>query len=156
MVENKDFAVIELSDFRWPSSIYPPSRRFRLLVAADVTTLETDAISKFASAALNCGMVYFCAWGPDCERLHDLVDEVIVNDELGERRFTGPNANDVIFTTWHSKEGLSEALDFFITCAEPTEGFLADSSYRLVIVAGNSDWVATARKSLQTAQFSAE
>jgi hypothetical protein len=153
MIENKDFAVIQLPDLRWPSSIQLPSKRFRLLVAADVTNVDTDAISNFASAALNCGMVYFCAWGPDCERLHDIVDEIIVKDDLGERRFTGPTANDVIFTTWHSKESLREALDFFATCAEPTEGFLADSGFRLVICAGNPKWVATARKSLQVAKL---
>ena len=98
-------------------------------------------------------MVYFCAWGPDCERLHDIFDEVIVKDELGERRFSGPTANDVIFTTWHSKDSLIETLEFFATCAVPTDGFLADSGTRLVICVGDPGWPETARRFLQSATF---
>ena len=60
MIENNDFAVIESPGFGWPSSIQLPSKRFRLLVAADVTKVDTDEISNFPSAALNCGMMYLC------------------------------------------------------------------------------------------------
>jgi hypothetical protein len=154
MIENQEFAVLRLSDFRWPSTVQLPSKRFRLLVAADMTNLDAEVVSSFASAALSCGMAYFCAWGPDCERLHDIFDEVIVKDELGERRFSGPTANDVIFTTWHSKDSLNEALDFFATCAVPTDGFLADSDFRLAICAGNTRWAETTRRFLQSATFS--
>jgi hypothetical protein len=58
-----------------------------------------------------------------CEKFHDIVDEVVVNDELGERRFAGPIANDTVMTTWHEHETLEQALDFFVTSAVPTQGF---------------------------------
>jgi hypothetical protein len=42
--------------------------------------------------------------GPDCERVHDIIDEVIVNRNPGE------TDEDVIMTTWHDDEALNEAL----------------------------------------------
>jgi hypothetical protein len=38
------------------------------------------------------------------EGLHDIVDEVVVGDDLGERRFAAPTAEDVVMTTWHDDE----------------------------------------------------
>jgi hypothetical protein len=110
-------------------------------------------MSEFATAALNNGMVCFCAWGCDCERFHDIVDEAIVKDELGERRWAGPNADDTIMTSWHARDSLAGALDFFATCAVTTAGFKADSSFRLVVCVGNSDWAEIAKRSLDSARF---
>jgi hypothetical protein len=148
MIEGKDFAVIQLLELQWPS-IQLDSKRFRLFVAADVCGTSTEAISDFALAALNHGMVYFCAWGDGCSRFHDIVDEVLVEDDLGDRRFSGPNENDAIMTTWHERTSLDETLDFFANCAKPTEGFAAESSFRLVICVENSEWAADASRFLR-------
>ena len=150
MEEKKLFAVIQLSDLKWPTLTALPTSRFRLFVAADITEVGVDAITEFASVALSRGMVYFCAWGRDCGRFHDVVDEVVVKDELGERRFVGPKASDVVVTTWHDNETLEEALDFFTTSAVPTEGFSADSSFRLVMCVDNPNWAETATRVLQS------
>jgi hypothetical protein len=152
MAEQKRFEVIRLPELKWPISTPLPSGRFRLFVAADVSNVSVDAISEFASAALSKGMVYFSAWGRDCERFHDIVDEIIVEDDLGERRFVGPTADDAVMTTWHKKETLEEALDFFTTFAVPTDGFAANSSFRLVICVGNPDWAETATRVLQSTE----
>jgi len=61
------------------------------------------------------GWWYFCSWGPDC----DIVDEVILEDDLGERRFVGPDESAFVQTTWHAKHELDEALDFFAKFAVP-------------------------------------
>jgi hypothetical protein len=98
-------------------------------------------------------MVYMCAWGRNCERFHDIVDEVVAEDEVGERKFVGPTANDVVMTTWHENETLEQALDFFTKSALPTDGFLADSNFRLVICVDNPDWSQTATKVLQSARY---
>ena len=152
MAERKRFAVIQLPELKWPTSTPLPSGRFRLFVAADVSNVSVDAISEFASAALSKGMVYFSAWGRDCERFHDIVDEVIVEDDVGERRFVGPTADDSVMTTWHKDNTLEEALDFFTTFAVPTDGFAANSSFRLVICVGNPDWAETATRVLQSTE----
>ncbi len=150
MAEETQFAVIQLPELSWPISTALPSSRFRLFVAADTSAVTTDAISRFASAALSEGMVYFCAWGRGCERFHDIVDQVRAEDELTEGRFIGPTEHDVVMTTWHDNETLEQALDFFITCAVPTDGFAIDSSFRLVVCIGNPDWSEIAIRVLQT------
>ena len=154
MPERNQFAVVSLDTLVWPTSVTIPSPRFRLFVAADTTQATVDELSQFAEAALASGMVYFCAWGPGCERFHDIVDEVIVGDEVFERhRFTPPTPNDTVMTTWHDDEELEEALDFFATLAKPSEGYLARSDYRLVICVGHPEWEDTAQHFLQAAHF---
>ncbi len=154
MTEGQDFAVIQLPVLKWPTTLGLPAKRFRLFVAANVKDTSTDVLSDFASAALSNGMVYFCAWGRDCERFHDIVDEVVVEDDLDERRFSGPTASDVVMTTWHEDENLEEALDFFVTCAVPTDGFAADSDFRLVICVEAAEWTQRAKRFLRSASFS--
>jgi hypothetical protein len=153
MPKENHFCVVELAALQWPPSIPISSRRFRVFVAADVTGIVTEVISKFANAALKTGMVYFCAWGPGCERFHDIVDEVITEDDLGERLFAGPKATDTVMTTWHDSEELGEALEFFINFAHPTDGFEDSSEYWVAVCVNNSEWAETVRRILGTAEL---
>jgi hypothetical protein len=143
MSTEKLFHVTELASLRWPFALHIPSRRFRLFVAADVTSTTASIIAEFAHAALTSGMVYFCAWGPDCSRFHDIVDEVVVADDIGKRLFAGPNEQDTIMTTWHENEALDDALDFFVNCSHPTNGFEAASDFWFAMSVANSAWAAT-------------
>ena len=93
-------------------------------------------------------MVYFCGWGPGCERFHDIVDEIIVADEA---QFTPPTQRDTVMTTFHDSDTLEEALDFFATCAVPSDGYLPGSNYRLVVCIGDREWAATATRVLKAA-----
>jgi len=92
---NKRFVVVECNSLIWPSELQIPSKRFRLFVAADASRASVEVVSEFAQAALKQGMVYFCAWGPDCQRFEDIVDENVVGDELDEKLYVGPNQDDV-------------------------------------------------------------
>jgi hypothetical protein len=110
--------------------------------------MTVDAISAFASAALNKGAVYVCCWGPDCERFHDIVDEVLLEDDLGERRFVGPDDSSIVMTTWHEHDELDEALNFFTKFAHPAGTFEPDSDYWLAVSVDNAEWVALIRRVL--------
>ncbi|HEY5029677.1 MAG TPA: hypothetical protein VIK39_14800 [Candidatus Angelobacter sp.] len=81
------------------------------------------------------------------------MDEVVVEDDLGDRRFAAPTAKDVVMTTWHDDETLEEALEFFATSAVPTDGYAANSGYRLVMCVGNPEWAMVARRFLKAAKF---
>jgi len=153
MTHEKRFAVVQLPELKWPTSVQLSGSHFRLFVAADISNFSNNAVSEFASAALGSGMVYFCAWGRECERFHDIVDDLVVEDSFGKRRFVGPTPNDTVITTWHDHESLDEALDFFTTSALPTEGFAAASSFRLVICVSNPEWSDTATRVLQSTEF---
>ena len=153
LTEGKDFAVVQLSQLKWPNLQCIPSPRFRLFVAADVAALSAGVLSEFGYGALTRGMVYFCVWGDGCERFHDVVDEILLDDELGERRFCGQGKNDVVMTTWHAKDSLERALDFFASCAVPTDGLAANSEFRLVLCCGDQEWTRRAKEFLQFATF---
>ena len=153
MAEQNQFAVVTLEAVVWPAPVTIPSPRFRLFVAADTTQATAAELSQFAEAAIASGMVYFCAWGPGCERFHDMVDKIIVDELFEQKRLTRPTPKDTVMTTWHDDEELEEALDFFATLAKPSQGYLAGSDYRLVICVGHPEWADTAQHFLQAARF---
>jgi hypothetical protein len=132
--------VVECQSLNWPSDLLVPSKRFRLFVAADVSHSSVEEISTFAEAALARGMVYFCAWGPSCEKFEDIVDEIVVGDGSDGAGYEGPTRNDVIMTTSHKTHTLDEALDFFAEWAIPTEGFAPDSDYWVAVTVNNDNW----------------
>jgi hypothetical protein len=153
MAGERPFSVVHLDSLKWPADIQIPNGRFRLFVAADVTDLSTKLMSEFAVAALKSGMVYFCAWGPGCERFHDIVDEVVVEDEIGDRIFVGKNESDTIMTTWHDDEPLDEALDFFASLTCPTAGFEQNSNFWVAVSLTNAEWAREIQRRLDEANL---
>jgi len=110
---------------------------FGLLLVCDARSRSVEDISALSRASLLAGMHWFSSWGPDCERVHDIVDEDIVDlviQDEGRADAVGQPApaRDLVMTTWHDDEPLSEALEFFWTCAVPVGG-QHDSGLRLVI-----------------------
>ena len=150
MTRAKHFNVVEQASLRWPVDLLVPVPRFRLFIAADTTGSTVESLSEFAESALKQGMVYFSAWGPDCERFHDVVDEVILEDDLGKRLFIGPNRQATVMTTWHGRDTLDEALDFFLNSACPTDGFAVDSDYWLGICINKSAWATVIRRKIES------
>lgn len=117
-------SVVNVPSLEAISSAIPDvSRYFCLFLGINAISLDNSQIRKAAKALLGRGVVYLCAWGNDCERVHDQFDLEREPRESIER---------VIMTTWHDDESLSEALWFFANCAEPAEGFLEECK----------DWVA--------------
>ncbi len=119
-----DFAALEHLSF--------PSAHTVLLIAADARSVQVDTISRVAERFLVSGLVYVCVWGPDCERVHDIFDEVHVGDGSTEPDFT-------LMSTWHADEPVEEALWFFLQCAFPPDTPIETTSY-VVVTIGNPDW----------------
>jgi hypothetical protein len=122
-----------------PSIIRSAPRHFLLFLAVDATDIQNEELGTVAKALLQAGMVYLCAWGPDCERVHDLFDEERDPDEVDNR---------IVMTTWHSKESLFDALSFFVNRAFPADGFQADSFSWIAISVGNKEWESEIRANL--------
>lgn len=79
----------------------------RIVPSPGRTSETTDAISALADTCIAKGLFWLSAWGPDCERVHDIFDEVDVE------RLEGAAVYDVVMTTWHDDEKLSDVLRFF-------------------------------------------
>ena len=117
------------------------------LLAWDARQLSAADIGAVAERLLKAGCVYAVCWGPDCERVHDIFDEIDL-----ARRPDGPWA----MTTWHSREPLSEAIWFALFSAWPDDAF-ADGCRSVVGVSiGSPDWAAELRAAFtDPSEFSA-
>ncbi len=119
-----------------PALFQLAGKHFVAFLAVDASAIGTNVISKFAKDLLQSGCVYFCAWGSDCERVHDIFDEECFQTE------------PVIMTTWHNNESLNEALWFFISSTWPDDAYSENCKSNLAIVVGNSNWEIQVREKL--------
>jgi hypothetical protein len=88
-----------------PGKLKLPCARFGLLLAYDATAADVDQLWETLGRLLDIGCVYLCTWGPRCEFVHDLMDELEVIRDLDDP------VDGTVLTTWHDKEPVDEALD---------------------------------------------
>ena len=79
------------------------------------------------------GLVYFCAWGKECEVVHDAVDWCDIEKN-------GAKSDFVIMTTLHKNESLEKACWFFKELALPNETSGIQSFDRFAVAIGNPQW----------------
>jgi hypothetical protein len=84
-----------------------------LWVSLDAQDRSGSELGRFCLHLLQLGCPYLCTWGPDSERVHDIMDE--------ESAGNNPPQSDqgCVMTTWHEKESLRDALSFFLDCTCP-------------------------------------
>ena len=141
--EGRELYLLDVSRLdEVPDDLKLGSRYFSCLLALDARSSTDDEVLNLARRLLLRGAVFVCTWGPDCERVHDLVDQV--DAELH------PDATEdsVVLTTGHSAEPLSEALWFLLNAVSPAEDFLEDCRAALVITMGDSTWSSEVRGAL--------
>ncbi|HUR47626.1 MAG TPA: hypothetical protein VMZ27_17210 [Candidatus Saccharimonadales bacterium] len=136
-VTGRELFSLALPDFgSLPDLIVLPSRNFIAFLAADAANVDAVVLAEFSRRLLRAGCVCFCAWGTDCERVHDLFD--------GECFSIEP----VIMTTWHPRDSLDDALWFFVFTAFPDDAYGATCQSGLAVSIGRPDWDAHIRERL--------
>ena len=111
-----------------------PCPHFACLLAADARAVSDAQLLNLADHLLTRGLAYFCAWGPDCERVHDLVDHAVVLRTLRDGRLPP------VMTTWHAAESLEEAAWFLLNAAHPDPTLAPTCQARLGIAVANTSW----------------
>jgi hypothetical protein len=114
-----------------PSALSVPSEHFVCLLSWNAQRVPVETISAVAERLLGLGCVYFCCRGRDCERVHDVIDEVLVGDG---------NANVAwldVMTTWHDNEALEDTIDFFLESACPTDRYLSKCTSAVALTIGS-------------------
>jgi hypothetical protein len=107
---------------------------FAVFLAWDATSVATEEISRLATLLHIRGLAYLCAFGPDCERVHDIFDEV-------ELELDGARPSDsVIMTTWHNDESLEDALWFFVNSSFPDAVYAETCRTGIAVTIGNNKW----------------
>lgn len=123
-----------------PNVLHLASPRFVCLLAWDARSAAVEEIAALVQKVIDAGAVYVAAWGPDCRRVHDICDEVVV----------GPNPpatqQGPIMTTWHEKEDLAEAISFVLQCAVPDEALQSGCDSTLAITIDSNAWAAEVRR----------
>lgn len=66
---------------------------------------DSPLLEGFVAACLRDSVALVCVVGDDCERVHDVIDELIASDGAPERRNRPA-------TTWHANESFTEVRDF--------------------------------------------
>jgi hypothetical protein len=117
-----------------PDEFAEPRPYFVLFLAVDAMDVPDPVLTAFARKTLARGAAYICAWGPGCERVHDVFDA-----ERGESS---------VITTWHDDESLDQALWFALFVAFPDESLLASEQSVLAVVVGGEDWAEHVRQRL--------
>lgn len=116
-----------------------PSPHLVCLVVWHAQEASADEIGRLAAHVLAAGAVYICAWGTDCERVHDVVDEVLTSE---------PGFIPVI-TTWHASESLDDAVFHFLQAARPDPMFADAVTSSVAIVIGASEAATQVRTRLR-------
>lgn len=137
-MDRRLFSVAIASPAELPSPLRLPSRHFLCLLAWDARGLSVEVVESLIAPLLRAGASYFVCWGPDCGRVHDIVDELVCapDNELGVPE------DACIMTTWHEHESLREALWFFLATAWPDEHYDASTRTALAISVGSAAWSA--------------
>ena len=116
--EGRDYLAWHMESFSgWPVGEPLASPHFVLFVAPDAKDVAFDDLTAAAGKALLDGAVYVCAWGPDCERVHDAFDHMRVELDLEH------DQAQTRLTTWHSEESSEEALWFWMNTVRPADAF---------------------------------
>jgi hypothetical protein len=133
-VSERELFVLELETLEdFPQDLSLPTRRFVCVLAWDASKVTTDQIAALARQLLHRGAAFVCAWGPDCRRVHDIIDSVQVGSSPSQR------LDPVVMTTWHDDEPLAQAVRFSLI-AWPDEGVEDDCGSTLGIAIGSMTW----------------
>ncbi len=79
-------------------------RQFACLVLLDGTPATTGGIANFCGKLLDLDCAWLSAWGAGCERVHDIMDEIVVDRDC-----------DDVMTTWHDDETIGDTVELFLT-----------------------------------------
>ena len=126
--------MLELSDgSELPRQFAFESTYFACVLCWDATNIAAETVAALVEPLIAAGCVYFVCWGPDCERVHDIIDEC------------DPYTDAVIMTTWHANVPIKEALWYFLNCTWPDERFEDSFKVGLAITIGSYEWATAAR-----------
>jgi hypothetical protein len=122
---------VDLADIQ----IMTGSRYFVAFIAWDSCNASASEMASLARMLLDAGCVYFCCWGPGCERIHDVIDEEYARDGLSVE-----SDDSTIMTTWHNNESLEEAIWFPLDVAFPDDRFFEECRSVVAVCIGSRSW----------------
>lgn len=121
-----------------------PPPHFVTLLVWNAEGQSTETVAVVLEELFARGSSYLCAWGSDCERVHDIADET----DAYPSSLASP-ADAVRMTTLHAGEELDEAIDFLLRRTEPSAFYASSTKASLVLCIGPEDLAAKAHHLLR-------
>jgi hypothetical protein len=121
----------------------PPSH-FVTLLAWNADGASTETVSSVVEKLFAGGASYLCTWGRDCERVHDIAEEI----DAYPSELASPE-KAVRMTTWHDNETLPELARFFLENTEPDEYYASSTKSALVLCIGPAEFAAKVREAIE-------
>lgn len=69
-------SVAACDDIDAPHEKKLSSQHFASFIAWNSEAASVDEISNLVEPLIKAGGAYFTIWGPDCQRVHDIIDEI--------------------------------------------------------------------------------
>ena len=126
----------------WPRKLPEVDGDVVAFVAMDARGMPEGELEAFAEKLIRQRAAYFCAWGPDCHRVHDAFDRVRDREE-------SIPTDESVMTTWHDDEALDDAMWFALYTACPHDRYIETCTSTLFIVVANEEWATQIRAALQ-------
>gem|GEM_PF-1096334 len=132
-----------------PGSFVGIKPGFAALLVWHADGLPAATISTVLEFLYRVGCVSLSAWGRDCERVHDIMDEIVVGLEIDE----GPNPflggpDDPVMTTWHTKS-FREALFYLVCCTHPRGSYESFAQSVVITIGAEEATLAHVRTALE-------
>lgn len=102
---------------------------------------EVDALLQ---KLLDQGACYLLFWGPGCERLHGVADEIVSHPDAN----LGVAAGATIMTTDYAGESLEDAIWDFLNISSPDESLAGSTRAGLAVIVGSSEWTTAVEHAL--------
>jgi len=115
----------------------PPGARFVLFLAWDARGVPDETIFALAQRLIRAGLSYIVAWGPDCERVHDVFDDADITENPESNT---PETSTVIMSTWHNDESIEQPLWFALYNACPAGSYESTTVSTVAAVVANEPW----------------
>jgi hypothetical protein len=112
-----------------PTDIKLPGPHFVCLLCCNARGITDKTILSAANMLLRNGLVYLCAWGPDCERVRQLFETAALVW----------NSGMVVLTT-HLDDSLDEAVVYFRDIAHPALAYEQTCRTGLAISVADHEW----------------
>lgn len=121
-----------------------PSPHFVTLLAWNADGASTESVSSVVEKLFAGGASYLCTWGRDCERVHDIADEL----DAYPSDVRSPESA-VRMTTWHDNEALPDVVRFFLENTEPDAYYAGSTNSALVLCIGPTEFAAKLREAIE-------
>ncbi len=131
---NWDVFLLELPNLlAMPARVELPSPHFVCLLAVDARNVSASMIVRLVSDLLQKGLVFLCTWGPGCQRINHIFENIAIQHDLAAGR-----EHPVTVSMSFEEDSLDVTLDFFQNVCHPNPVFEKTCKTGIVIPVGHA------------------